>query len=83
MVKQGGNYLVIFGFLSKKQMLEFIKEKNGQYDVMKLINVGEDYLNLITSYNCPYWLLSKLGDFSTYVVELGNIDLLEAESNND
>lgn len=72
-LKPENEYLVAFGFLSKEQLSRFTKEKSGQYDIMKLIKEEEDYLDLITNFNCKYWLLSKLSEFGVYKVTLEEI----------
>lgn len=73
--KSKNEYLVIFGFLSKEQMLRFVEEKSGKYDIMKLQKVGDDYIDLIADYNCRYWVISKLHDFKVYTVALDEIEI--------
>jgi hypothetical protein len=68
-------YLIVFGFLSKEQMLKFVKEKSGQYDIMKLRKVGDDYIDLIADYNCRYWAISKLYGFEFYTVALDEMEV--------
>ena len=76
MIKESKNeYLAVFGFLSKEQMLRFIEEKSGQYDIMRLQKVGDDYVDLIADYNCRYWIISKLHDFSVYTVALNKMEV--------
>ena len=71
MIKKPKNeYLIVFGFLSKEQLLKFMEEKSGEYDIMKLQKVGDDYVDLIADYNCRYWAISKLYGFEFYTVAL-------------
>lgn len=56
-------------------MLKFVEEKSGQYDIMKLRKVGDDYIDLIANYNCRYWAISKLYDFEFYTVALDEMEV--------
>lgn len=68
-------YLIVFGFLSKEQLLRFVEEKSGEYDIMKLQKVGDDYIDLIADYNCRYWVISKLYGFEFYTVALNEMEV--------
>lgn len=68
-------YLVVFGFLSEEQLLKFVEEKSGEYDIMKLQKVGDDYIDLIADYNCRYWAISKLYGFEFFTIALNEIEV--------